>query len=114
MKDKKHRLRDKADKMIQEWVRATYKSCLICGKPCTVGHHFINKANCLALRYDKKNIINLCQSCHCLIHCQPAIPTAQIVRIKGDKWFHYIFQARKREVRDNCKFYEEAIKLLNN
>lgn len=110
MKTKRQKLRVKADRMIQNWVRATYKSCLLCGRPCSVGHHFVRTANCLATRYFKPNLIPLCAHCHQLIHCQPAIPTAQIARIKGDKWLDDILKARKKEVRDTAGFYQQAIK----
>jgi 5-methylcytosine-specific restriction endonuclease McrA len=112
MKTRRQKLRNQADRLYQEYVLNNHKKCLLCGNVCEVGHHFIRKANCLATRYFKLNLIPLCQKCHCLIHTQPAIPNARILQIMGDKWFDKLLKKRKEIIRDNCKFYTDAINNL--
>ncbi len=108
------RLRNKADTLLQARLKDIYIRCLLCGGGPVVGHHFINKANSLALRYDWNNLVPLCQRCHLLIHTQPAIPTAKIAQIKGAKWLAYLEKIKRVLIKDNLKFYENAIKKYEN
>ena len=107
---KKQKLRNKADRVFQNYIKGKYKTCFICGKRQIVGHHFIQKSNSSALRYSEENIIPLCNFCHCLIHSQPALITAKIVLKKGKDWFKKLQQQKRKQVKTNLTFYQEVIK----
>jgi 5-methylcytosine-specific restriction endonuclease McrA len=106
-KTTRQRLRLKADRKFQDLKKD--KRCLLCGVPAQVIHHYFHKANCLALRYCPDNGIPLCQRHHLLVHAQGDPYVGMITLKMGDKWFHKLWQARRKVVRDNIKFYEEAI-----
>lgn len=55
--------RKKADELFMRQFRG--RPCEVCNKSeGTCGHHIVNKARSKALRYDKRNIVVLCQSHH--------------------------------------------------
>lgn len=75
--------------------------CESCGQPATVFHHFIPKGRCLAMKFDIKNGVALCQRCHYLIHFgHKPTEIADIVNAiresRGKEWCDYI-KGRERE-----------------
>jgi len=55
--------RNKADKLFMDQLHN--QPCEICGKTeGATGHHFVGKSRSKALRYDKRNIVILCQAHH--------------------------------------------------
>ena len=104
----------KADKALQDRTRSIYKYCYLCGASPIVGHHFIRKANSTNLRYDIKNIIPLCNNCHCAIHgSNESLYKAEIGIRKGKAWLEYLKKNKlNKDLRTNNKFYEEAIERL--
>lgn len=61
-------LKNKADKLFQEWGRATYTGCCLCPGEYSCLHHFIHRSQSLALRWDVCNGVPVCLKCHCRIH----------------------------------------------
>ena len=87
---KKSTLRNKADRLLQEYIRIKYKGelCWHCGdKYVTVGHHFVYKAQSLSCRYYLPNIIPLCRDCHLYAHRWQNIFAAKIRGKLGEDWF---------------------------
>ena len=69
---------------------------MLCGHDTQVAHHFIKKSNSSNLRYDFKNLINLCNPCHYRLHFNDeAMWNGKIALIKGKKWFNYIEKNKK-------------------
>jgi 5-methylcytosine-specific restriction endonuclease McrA len=112
---KKKRLRNQADKLLQEICRALYKKCLVCGGAYSCGHHFFPKSTCAALRYNLNNIIPVCVKCHCRIHSSddPTI-NARIIKIKGWEWLEDL-EAIKRNTftQDSQEYYKKVIENLS-
>lgn len=82
-----------ADKLLQEYVRTTFPRCEACGAKTQVGHHWIEKSRSNLLRYDLKNIIPLCNSCHTKIHnlfgssVTGSLKIAEIIiKKRGEEW----------------------------
>lgn len=101
-KSKKQRLKRKLDRLIQDIYQKKYPICLVCGQPTTEMHHFIQKSQSLALRWDEKNLIPLCQSCHYKIHrIGDAEIISTIIRKKGEAWEKYIYAKRRTTFNDN-------------
>lgn len=111
-KPSKKTLRNKADKLIQEYVRKQYQLCLVCESRVTVGHHFITKKNSNALRYYLPNIIPLCQKCHCLVHCQPHLVEPRIVLTMGAEWYDDLMEVKRQGVKENADWYKINIEVL--
>ena len=108
-------LRNKADRLLQELNRKNNDNCIICGNECTVGHHYITKGSCSALRYEMDNIIPLCNGCHLTFHSnRSAIITGQLFRIKGQKWFDNLEKKRHNLVKTNQGYYKQIIEDLTN
>lgn len=107
-KPSKKKLRNKADRMLQDYIKAKYKNelCWLCGNNlCSVGHHFIYKSQSNATRFYIPNIIPLCQNCHCLIHAQPSMQNAKISFKMGEEWYKDLEEAK----RQGAKFTKEWI-----
>jgi len=63
---KRTTLKNKADKLWSQIIRAKNKGrCEVCGKPANNPHHIISRKN-LALRWDVRNGCLLCSGCHTL------------------------------------------------
>ena len=109
-KNKKKRLRAKADKLFQR----SYLElrCENCRRPATVVHHFIPKARCNTLRYCKDNAISLCQGCHFKIHNYSPEIVDKIIKKRGQKWFTDLKAKSKKRVQTSISFYEEAIQKI--
>jgi len=75
-----------ADRAFQNWGRAVYKFCLICGKPISCLHHFFPKSMSTALRYEIKNGIPICQGCHFSHHNGDPRIQETIINKKGKEW----------------------------
>ena len=96
---KKSTLRNKCDKLLQDYIKAKYKTvcCYLCGSNyATVGHHFVYKSQSNATRYYLPNIIPLCQNCHCLIHAQPSMSNAKITLKMGQEWFNDLEEVKRQ------------------
>ena len=84
---------NKADGKLTPIVRAMIPCCEACGNPTQVAHHWIEKSRSNYLRYDLRNLIALCQSCHTKIHnlfgssVTNSLDVAEIIIAKrGKKW----------------------------
>ena len=112
MKTKKQKLRDEADKALQQYVMKDRPKCFVCGKPAYCGHHFINKANSTALRYYLPNLIPICINCHSRVHTQPSLVEPIICFRKGEKWYKDLMREKRKTIRTTNQFYLEAISRL--
>jgi hypothetical protein len=61
-------LRNKTDALLTPLCKKNHPNCESCGQPTQVGHHWIEKSRSSFLRYDMRNLIALCNSCHAKIH----------------------------------------------
>jgi len=103
--------RKKADKAMQEWGRRTYSKCLICGGKLSCLHHYFPKSTSAGLRYDKDNLIPICQGCHFRHHNgDPRIQNA-INEIKGKEWLTRLAKKKYEDYpKQNKQYYELIIK----
>jgi hypothetical protein len=99
-------LQNKLDKLIQQ-TRVDY-FCLVCARPASVYHHYIQKKQSTYLRFNEKNLIPLCNSCHTGIHLRgdPEI-TRTIQKEMGEEWCEWIKEHRDIVVKRDLKYYEE-------
>lgn len=102
-------LRNKADRLLQEWVRQTYKVCECCGMPLSCGHHFFNKASSSALRYSKNNIIPICARCHLRHHNGDPRPHATVLMKRGEKWYKDLLKEKTKIIKANVGYYTKVI-----
>jgi hypothetical protein len=100
--------RGHADDLMQDCERKLYLKCLVCGGPNQVGHHYQTKQTSSFLRYDWRNIIPLCFSCHFKHHKQadPYI-AATIIRVKGQAWAEEIERDRRKSIKTGSLYYQE-------
>jgi hydroxymethylpyrimidine pyrophosphatase-like HAD family hydrolase len=102
-------LRKKADKLLQQWGRNTYKFCLACGKQMSCLHHYYPKSTSSALRYDYNNLIPICNGCHFRHHNgDPSIHNT-INEKKGDQWLAELKKKKENIIKISVKYYEEII-----
>ena len=103
------KLQKECDTLLQEINRIKNKRCLLCSNPCEVGHHFVRKSNSSFLRYDFRNIIPLCNRCHCLYHLREDESfNIRIRDIKGEEWYKGIQRDKNLYHKVNVAMYEEV------
>jgi len=104
------KLKAKADRAMQDYFRLIKTKCELCPNPYQVAHHFIYKSKSNYLRYDEKNLIFVCNSCHSKFHSFPDPMIALRVRaLRGKKWEDYITANRHKLKSDNRKELEEIL-----
>ena len=104
--------RNRCDRLIQEIMLLTHDKCLVCGKPNQVAHHYFAKARCGNLRFNFKNLINLCKGCHLKLHTGDPSIQNEINRIKGDEWLKDLTKARNKFVKIDITYYRNMVKTL--
>ncbi len=111
-KPNKKTLRNKADRLLQEWVHKKYALCLICKAPVSCGHHFFTKKSSNALRYYLPNIIPICRDCHCRVHTQPHLVVPKISFMMGSEWYDDLIEVKRLGVKENADWYKNTIEFL--
>jgi hypothetical protein len=93
-------LQRKADIALQEFYRQTETKCEGCGARAELRHHFILKSHSNRLRYEEKNLIPLCKSCHSKIHCfgQGQMIEAKIALGRGEEWIKELQKLSKEHI----------------
>lgn len=112
-------LRDKCDKFLTPICKKTTPHCEACGKHTEVGHHWIEKSRSSYLRYDLRNIVALCNSCHTKIHNRfgnsvvGGLDVAQIIiKKRGKTWKMQMDADQPNYVKIDRNFYMENMKRL--
>jgi 5-methylcytosine-specific restriction endonuclease McrA len=107
------RLQKKLDRLIQLYFVPKFPNCYLCPNETSEMHHFIQKKQSTALRYDPINLIPLCKSCHCRLHKSDySVMSIKIKEYKGDKWFNDILRKRNLIVKRNLEYEEKLKKLI--
>ena len=119
-KSKTSVLQKEADKLLQLVNKHLHKKCEACGSENQVGHHWIEKSRSSFLRYDLRNIIPLCNSCHSKIHnifgnsVVGGLNIAEkIISIRGKKWKIEMERLQTEYVKTDVFYYEKNIEKLN-
>lgn len=86
-KDPRKRLRDELDRLVQDILAPFHEECIVCSGRTHAMHHYIQKNQSLYLRWDVRNLVPLCMSCHCKHHKggDPRIHQVILMR-KGHQW----------------------------
>jgi|TARA_Y100000310_G_C20638702_1_gene792654 5-methylcytosine-specific restriction endonuclease McrA len=101
--------RRKCDRLLQEWGRRTYKKCLICDKKLSCLHHYWPKSKASALRYDKDNLIPICNGCHLMHHTGNPDIHNKINEIKGNDWCIKLRRKKEKIIKPNIGYYKKII-----
>lgn len=114
-KDKKERShpapwwQKKCDDKMQDVGREFCRQCEVCGGPNQVGHHYITKSQSSFLRYEFKNLIPLCHSCHFKHHIKSdSYIHNTINRKRGQEWMDWIESVRRKEQKTSVGYYKEV------
>lgn len=114
-KPTKIRLRNKADKLLQEYIKASSQLCWVCGeKPVSCGHHFILKSRSYATRYYLPNIIPICRDCHCLVHSQPSLAEPRICFKLGQVWYEDLIETKRQGAKFTKEWITIQLKILED
>ncbi len=110
------KLKRKSLKSLQDYYRRKKLKCFVCQSKADVMHHFIPQSQSAFLRYDERNLIPLCNSCHFRHHCTSDPTIHGIIQIKkGEMWFLEINTLKKRYLDVNSrKFLEDKINFYEN
>jgi hypothetical protein len=92
--------KENCDKLLTPLIVKLFPRCLLCGRPTQVAHHYVYKSKSLTLRHDLKNLIPLCNKCHCNLHLgSEDFWGGKIRDIKGKSWFKYIEKKKQETLR---------------
>ena len=105
-------LRNKADKLSQELFVLTNPRCEGCGQTTQCGHHYFPKSTSSNLRYNFKNWIAVCQSCHFKHHNGNPELHAMVLMKRGVQWHAELELERHKYVKTDRYFYENIIEKL--
>ena len=115
------KMKNKCDKLCTPVIKKLFPLCESCGQPTQVAHHFFEKSRSNRLRYDIKNLIPLCNSCHCKIHNRfgasivGCLDVSDIIRNKrGENWYNEIRQLSKESVKTDIIFYQKSLEYLES
>lgn len=111
MKSQIKTLRNKTDKLFQEYGRLLADKCEVCGGTYSCRHHYFPKSMSSALRYDIDNGIALCQSCHFSHHNGNPVIHSEVLKNRGQKWHDNLLK-KKVIVKTDRLFYEKHIERL--
>lgn len=109
----------KLDRAYQDFFRGVCEEgnipCEVCGKPMNLVHHFIEKSQCVNLRYNPLNFIPLCSGCHFKIHMVGDYTgIAKITLRRGKKWFSELQEIKKLVGHKDKATYDKAEKQLHD
>ncbi len=107
-------LKSNLDRLIQIKGLEENKDCLVCGHQAQVMHHFFTKGSSQNLRWNMRNLVPLCHSCHCKHHNgqDPRINKI-IVEKKGDAWFKEMEKLQPVPFKTNMKILKEKLNQTN-
>lgn len=112
---KKHKTQKDCDKLLTPLIAKKYPKCLLCPNPTQVAHHYIRKACSSSLRYDEKNLINLCHKCHFKVHHNnESFWNNEIRDIKGEDWWNYLKENQSKYVKRDCLYYDITFERLSS
>lgn len=114
------KLQKKADSLLTPIIKKKRPKCEGCGKNTEVAHHWIEKSRSSNLRYNLKNLIALCHSCHAKIHNRFGNSVVggydiaeKIIKQRGKKWKKEMDIEGRKIIKVNKEFYEKAIEKLS-
>lgn len=115
-KSETSKLQTKCDKLLTPIIKRLYPKCEACGGDTEVAHHWIEKSRSSNLRYDMRNLIPLCHSCHAKIHNRfgnsvtGALDVADIIRAKrGEEWYNKMKIDGQKIIKVNEEWYESKL-----
>jgi len=104
-------LRNKADRLLQEWGRDNYKRCEMCNAMMSCLHHFHPKSSSSALRYEKNNMIPVCHPCHLGFHSSRSADfNSRIIIKRGNEWAKKLLKKKAKIIKPNQSYYLKIIK----
>jgi len=115
----KKKLRLQAERLWKELViKQANGVCEICGKTASIAHHFVPRSQSGILKFNPKNGICICLSCHFAHHTKsdPYIHDC-IIRKRGQVWADSLYLIRNQPIESSYKsirFYEGIIAGLKN
>lgn len=115
MPNKCRQYRKKADKLLQDYIRAKHKGelCWVCGdRQIVCGHHYFPVSNSNATRYYLPNLIPICRDCHIKAHTQPHLVNPVIDFKLGREWYDDLLEVKRQGVKANLEWYEMNYAIL--
>jgi hypothetical protein len=110
-------LRNKCNRLLQEIGRLVYDRCLVCGGEYSCLHHYVYKSQSEALRYDWRNCVPICVSCHFKIHnAKNDVIPGRIAVILGNNWINDLEERRKegRGLNYGVFYYRQKLEELQD
>jgi hypothetical protein len=114
-------LKKEGDKLLTPLAKQLHPYCEACGMQSSVGHHFIEKSRSNLLRFDLRNIISLCQSCHTKIHNQfrgNSLGThdvvERVIKSRGTKWYKELRSLEHKSIKADIIFWSKMVEELKS
>ena len=96
----------------EHMLKGHYNKCMVCGGEYTCLHHYMPKSRSLALRWDQKNAIPICNSCHFKHHKGDPSIHAIVFGLHGFGWHKSLMSKCNEVYKPGIKELEKLIKDL--
>lgn len=115
------KLRNKCDSLLTPIIKKKCPKCEACNNETQVAHHWIEKSRSLNLRYNFKNLVALCHSCHARIHNRfgnsvvGALDVATIIiKKRGQEWKEEMDREGRKIIKGDIVFYNTTLERLQS
>ena len=87
-----------------------HPNCELCGGVAHTCHHFIHQGRSNYLRCDMRNLVAICQSCHCLLHhSHEQVFAGRLIKQRGMKWFNAMEKDSHIKIKDNMEYWRNKL-----
>jgi len=112
-------LLNKCDALLTPIIKLITPYCEGCGHPTEVAHHWIEKSRSANLRYDFRNLVALCHSCHAKIHNRfgnsvvGGLDVAEtVIKKRGRKWKTDMDRDGRKVIKFNVPYLQGKLQEL--
>ena len=114
MKTPKQKLKEECVKIATQKKLEEHPQCMFCNQEANTCHHFIRQSRSNYLRCDSRNLIPICQSCHCRLHNGfESIMSLQLRKMLGDEWADGLIEDSRKTIKDTLKHWNGLLAELN-
>ena len=105
------RLKKQCVELAMKQYLAEHPYCELCGAVAETCHHYIYQSQSNYLKCDERNLVAICNPCHCSIHVghREQVAAAQLVRQRGYHWSYAMEADRHLKIKDNMEYWRNKL-----
>ena len=105
------KLKSQCVKLAMQQYLAEHPHCELCGAVATTCHHFILQSQSNHLKCDKRNLVAICNPCHCSIHIgnRAQLATILLTQQRGSWWADTMETESHIKIKDNMEYWRNKL-----